>query len=156
MKCVRLRFLMPLACILVTVLFIWSNSMRNAAASTEQSNFFGEFFKSLFDIEREPFRFIYENRRKVAHFAEFALLGGEICLFLALNFPRRFAFYAFGGLCGVTVAVVDECIQLFSPGRAAALADVALDSAGVLTGMLATVGLVFLALYWHNRRRGDS
>jgi len=149
----RLRFVLPLLLFLATVAFIWSNSMMDAETSSAQSDFVGEIIQEIVDVEKNPFDYIFENRRSVAHFVEFALLGASICLFLVLNLPRRLPLYAIGLLAGFQVAVTDECIQIFVPGRAAELTDLALDCGGIAVGMLC-MGLVsFLVLLFQKKTK---
>jgi len=67
--------------------------------------------------------------RKLAHLAEYAILG-----MLLLRAVRRPAVaLALGGL----YAVSDEVHQTFVEGRVGAVLDVAIDTLGVLTGVLA-------------------
>ena len=66
--------------------------------------------------------------RKLAHMAEYAVLGA--LLVRALRAPVT-AFAA-----GALYAVTDEIHQTFVRGRHGALADVAIDSCGVLLGIL--------------------
>ena len=65
--------------------------------------------------------------RKLAHTAEFAVLG----VLLARALAELPAFAA-----GVAYAVSDEVHQRFVPGREGALLDVAIDAVGVLLGVL--------------------
>jgi len=67
--------------------------------------------------------------RKLAHVAEFAILGG-----LLLRAVRRPG-VAFA--LGLLYAVTDEVHQTFVEGRHGAPIDVAIDAAGVLAGVLA-------------------
>lgn len=74
--------------------------------------------------------------RKLAHFCEFALLG---CL-LGLTFRshgagRRTFWYAPASL-SLAAACVDETIQIVSPGRYSSLADVWIDFAGSISGLI--------------------
>ena len=147
----RLRFILPLILIAITVVFIWSNSLKDAEASTSQSDFVGEIMQEIFDVEKSPFDYIFENRRSVAHFLEFALLGVAVALFLTLNMPRRLSVFLLGMAGGFLVAFIDECIQLFVPGRAYELSDLALDCAGVLAGGLGLLLLAYLCHLFVNR-----
>jgi VanZ family protein len=71
--------------------------------------------------------------RKLAHFCEYAVLG----VLLARAIGREPVALA----AGVAYAATDELHQSFVPGRHAAFRDVAIDSAGVLLGVvLARVG----------------
>jgi VanZ family protein len=76
--------------------------------------------------------------RKIAHAAEFAVLG--FLLLRAVGGPQ----VALG--LGIAYAVSDEIHQHFVPGRLGSPIDVLIDSAGVLAGVFA----------WRRvRRRGD-
>ena len=66
--------------------------------------------------------------RKLAHAAEFAVLG--VLLLRALR-DERAAFAA-----GVAYAVTDEVHQHFVPGRLGSPVDVAIDAVGVALGVL--------------------
>jgi VanZ family protein len=65
--------------------------------------------------------------RKLAHATEYAVLG----LLLARAVAELPALWA-----GMAYAVSDEVHQRFVPGRQGALLDVAIDSVGVLAGIL--------------------
>jgi VanZ family protein len=65
--------------------------------------------------------------RKLAHVAEYAVLGA----LLARALPELAAQWA-----GIAYAVSDELHQSFVPGRFGTLLDVAIDSTGVLVGIL--------------------
>lgn len=128
------------AIILLTLQFIWSNSARDAAASTAQSDALGVWMERLLDITREPFRFLYDNRRKLAHFGEFFLLGAELELWLRVNSKHTLVSRIVGGGFCLAVAAIDEGIQLFSRGRVASLFDVGLDFCGALFGLCLCYG----------------
>ncbi len=132
------------AFVLLTVLFIWSNSLKTGTASGAQSGYFKDIFRQMFDITKEPFQFLYNNLRKVAHFAEFALLGAETAALAASCRTRRPWRGAAGLAFCVTVAAIDEGLQLLVPGRAGALLDVGIDTAGALLGTLCVACLVGL------------
>ena len=135
-KSLRLRVVLPFLLILITLAFIWSNSLKDASASSAQSGRVASLFASLFDIERQPFRFLYENLRKVAHFTEFALLGAETALMFLLNGKSTVRFCTLGILFCAFSAATDECIQYFVPGRACTLLDVGIDTAGSATALI--------------------
>jgi VanZ family protein len=74
--------------------------------------------------------------RKAAHFFIFLVLS--ILIMFALSCKqarsnRKNMVYAFG--ISVALAVIDESIQLFVPGRGALISDVILDSAGAFVGI---------------------
>ena len=128
------------------VLFAWIHSCFPASISSKESEgvlqFVYGFFK-LFGLERDSAGLVI---RKVAHFTEFAAIGG-LLLSCAYCFDRRrpHRFYAYVLFAGLLAAVVDETIQLFVEGRAGMIVDVWIDLGGVVFGSLLMLG--FYALY---------
>ena len=80
--------------------------------------------------------------RKGAHFSEYALLGFLLRLLGESHAWRARGWIAWGG--GTLYAAVDELHQLFSDGRSAQATDVLIDSAGVLSGVLAAMLILSL------------
>lgn len=90
------------------------------------------------------YAFVNKLVRKVAHFAEFALLGFCLRLLAAsygIKRPTRLCW-----LAGTLYAVTDEVHQLFVPERACMWQDVLLDSAGVLAGIACAYAM--LVVLW--------
>ncbi len=130
---------------LLTVLFIFSNSLKTGAASNAQSGGFIRLLGDLFCLPEEllslpEFRSLV---RSAAHFSEFALLGAELAGLLLLLRARRMA-YVGGALVSALIAVADECIQIFVPNRTADAIDVLLDTTGALFGGALLLCLFFL------------
>ena len=136
---------LPLALTLLVLLlvFIWGNSLLPAEYSAAISGWIWELlgdFGGGFGIPEDA---VGDGPlRKAAHFMEFASLGALLLWITVLTGKQ--GLLALAG--GVAVACVDETIQIFVPGRGPAVADVLLDSAGVLTGLL------FFLLIRHLRR----
>jgi VanZ family protein len=65
--------------------------------------------------------------RKVAHAAEYAVLGALLLRAIGRELPAA--------AIGIAYAVTDEIHQAFVPGRQGAVADVLIDAAGVLIGV---------------------
>ena len=85
--------------------------------------------------------------RKLAHFSEFAVLGGLILTSVKLTLDRRFniAYYlAFSTLLGGIYAICDEIHQASVPGRAPKVTDVLIDTGGVICGVLFIALLICL------------
>jgi len=140
------RFWTGVCCVLIlgNLCFIWGNSMLPASASSQLSGgvmrWLG-FLVTLFGTFGEKLL------RKLAHLAEFASLGFLITAQLRL-FRKRTVFVPL--LCGLFTACVDECIQLFSPGRAGSLTDVGIDMIGFTAGIiLALLGQIILKKVFH-------
>ena len=106
---------------------IWGHSMMPATKSGSESNFLADWL-----MQYIPWMDDYVIR-KVAHFAEYLILGG--LLFGA--FPRRGgAAVALTAYAGFLAAFFDETIQLFAPGRSGQISDVWLDFAGFALAQL--------------------
>ena len=129
---------------------IFSFSSRTAEESTEDSSFVGEMIGRIFvkDFEELPkeeqeefISGISFAERKLAHFTEYAVLG-VLLMNAGLYYKKKKSDTAV--ICffiGAVYAASDEIHQLFVPGRAGMVTDCAIDSAGVLAGVL-LVGLV--------------
>ena len=135
--------------------FVFFRSSMNADDSTVESesmlDFLINFFKS-FGISVEMSENII---RKLAHFAEFFVIGGLLmsCAYSFDRFkPYRYSFAAL--FVGLFTAVIDEFIQLFFEGRSAEITDVLIDFSGVLTGALFM--LLFYFIYIKIRYKKDK
>ena len=134
---------------LASQVWIFSNSLQDAKASTEQSETVMEIVKPVYEevlpiVHVEPTENnIHHYVRKTAHFTEFALLGVLSFLTVYLFRPKkaRFLFYVLPPVVCVLTAIADESIQSGVSGRSSEWADVLLDSAGAITGIL----IAFLA-----------
>ena len=90
--------------------------------------------------------------RKVAHFAEYALLGAECAGLTVLLARRVFSPYLWADLFAVLmVAVLDEFLQSFV-GRTSLVGDVLLDFSGALVGI--ALVLVVTAVAGRRTREG--
>lgn len=126
--------------VVLTVGLIWCHSCMSREVSGEQSGFIVQILKPLLDpngtISEEDF---HHGVRKVAHFAEFAVLGLLIGgLFSGLRTKSGDAYWSLPILIVLLVAVLDEYIQFFAD-RGSQVTDVILDFAGGLSGLSAAV-----------------
>lgn len=114
-------------------LFIWINSLMPASISSEQSGI-------IVNILYPPFKNIIEVNmftkiiRKLAHFTEYMLLGIIFGLYY-FNINKK-NYYIITIIHGLLVAIIDETIQLFIPGRAGLITDVLIDITGVIVGVI--------------------
>lgn len=76
--------------------------------------------------------------RKMAHFSEYFLLGLTLSLPLYVYRLRGFWLVLAAGLFCAGFAGLDEYHQMFVAGRSPALRDVAIDTAGSITGIYMT------------------
>lgn len=141
----QIFFWAQLAAILLTLLFIFSNSLRDPGESMEQSNVVGGFLETLFSYDKPFGKFVLENVRKIAHFAEYAILGAEIAAFVMFHLQKPYIKAALSLPMAMCVAVFDETLQYFS-GRGPAIADVWIDLGGFAAGMLGCYGIIMLVL----------
>lgn len=131
----RVWWIRPLAVLLVT-LFIWSHSLAPAAESSEESGRFvallAPFLKKI-NAAPELWQTLV---RKAAHMTEFALLGlvwtAALLRRKAMSWPGRMGIAA---AVSMATALIDETIQLFSPGRSGQISDVWVDLLGAVIGI---------------------
>lgn len=121
---------------ILIVTFIFYNSMQNGENSSNASTFVLNFVNSL--IYKLGLRFSLTGHfiRKLAHFIEFFLLG----VFLMLTFEaftnKLFSILGATMFFAIFIPVIDEFIQIYSPGRASSVKDVLLDFFGSFTGII--------------------
>ena len=116
--------------LILNLAFIWGNSLMPA----ERSQAFSDWMMSVLGsvpMEQAP-EAGSGVLRKIAHFAEFTTLGFLLAWLFALL--RRSIWIALP--FGMAAACLDEAIQMFVPGRGPGILDVAIDTCGVLTGIL--------------------
>ncbi|HEY8445296.1 MAG TPA: VanZ family protein, partial [Bacilli bacterium] len=87
--------------------------------------------------------------RKLAHIFEFFVLS-ILLLYLLLEFTT-FDKYKIGYtfLIALLVAIIDEVIQSYVPGRGSSVIDVLIDSIGISIG----IGLVIVIIYIKHRNQ---
>ena len=125
-------------------LMIFARSMQTAQASTEESTVVLELLQRVFAVD------LTENQvRKMAHFAEFAVLGALAQLAFGGFIKTRKAGVAFSVVAGLVIALCDETVQLFVEGRSGEVKDVWLDLLGAITGALV---LFAIRVLWGRKR----
>jgi len=130
----------------------------NADQSIEESSKVAEIIeKAIYAVSKDNppekityfFKTTFNNiLRDCAHFLEFLILGVLAILYsdkFKITFFRRFCFTLI--FC-ILVALIDEIIQIFSPGRAFELSDLILDGSGSTIG-----GMLILLLSKIGERR---
>ena len=126
------RMTICLFLLVATLLFIWGNSLLPASASSALSRWVGTLLGMDFQGSGEAGQGVL---RKLAHFSEFAFLGGVLFWLYAMMLRKQRSVVAAGFGCGVLTACVDEWLQSFSSGRNPSLIDVSIDSAGAAVGL---------------------
>lgn len=138
---------------------IFSFSARNADESTKDSRKAGELICSIFvpgfsDMTEES---QYEMAgeidypvRKLAHAAEYAVLGMLLAGAVYGTGRKRYYNLIVPYIAGTLYAVTDELHQYFVPGRSCRLADIFMDSIGVLSGTV----ISFVIIKIHHKLHG--
>lgn len=121
---------------LLYLLFIYSNSMRPAVESSNQSQGLLRMIEKAFPFIVHTLGLTEHILRKMAHFGEYMILG-----MLLAQTVRAYGVFPVRQLwlvppAGFLMASVDEGIQLFTEGRSGQISDVLLDLCGVVAGLL--------------------
>lgn len=135
------------ALLICNLIFIWGNSLLPGEISGAISDWVKGILEILFPSTGEDTSggFLL---RKLAHFTEFACLGGLLFWrFGMLGKPKALAF-----CIGAAAACIDESIQIFVPDRGPGIRDVCIDCSGVLTGMI----LLYLGHICFQRKRNKK
>ena len=133
---------------LLTVAFIWGNSLKSVSESSAQSSVIADKVQSVVDPQQkvEPDTF-YNLIRKLAHVIEFFALGLFVCGFtVCLGHELKKRLISMPMLIVLLIAVVDEWIQSYTE-RGSLVTDVVIDFAGALAGLVTAA-----ALYWIVRK----
>ena len=135
--------------------FIFSNSMAVAQVSSASSGRVRTLLQGALRRLGHPAlaqRLTQHVVRKMAHFCEYMLEGFLLMLCMRVYSRHPLRHITVPMLGGVLMALTDETIQLYSPGRSSQVTDVWLDSVGVLAGILAALVLMALCrLLFHHR-----
>ena len=140
--------------------FIFSNSLDSGTESSQKSGSVHKVVNEVAQSLGATEEISEATIRTSAHFSEFALLGILVCADILLLVPRdmrskpsRRDLLLLTALpfC-ILMAILDEILQKFSPGRAMQFIDVAVDSAGALCGVL-LFSAVFFTVRAARRKR---
>ena len=110
---------------------IFYNSSQDAIESTERSSPLTDWINVILAGLPIPFSVTENFIRKLAHFAEYSLLGALLSVTYYVHL-RKIKTALIGTLItGAVVATIDEIIQLFPAGRSCQVSDILLDCCGV-------------------------
>ena len=135
--------------ILLQISFIFSNSLKDAVNSDNQSDVFVRFaVEKLLGLDYESQNDDFLGTvsfviRKIAHFCDYGLLGILVFLFIYIYIYSSsvpIAFFITVQFCFV-IGIVDEFLQRFSDGRSASFRDTLIDASGAFT---ACVGMMLI------------
>lgn len=137
---------------MATIVFIFSNSLKDAEQSSEQSSNVLKMVQRIAMViapnsqlanATGPFYdWLHSSLRSIAHFLEFFLLG-TLCACACYTYTFSKAWQTCPVGIVATVAVIDESLQLTATARAFEWTDILLDLSGGIVG----VGLVILCVW---------
>jgi VanZ family protein len=136
---------------LVWVLFIFSFSLQNAQNSSMESQRLAQVLYDLFKNVFTSSPFTLNNFeilvRKTAHVINFTIL---MMIVIRLTFENIKEWKIGSWLMCLSVAMMDETIQLFVPGRSGQLSDIALDMSG------ASLILILFILFYERKNHAKT
>ena len=118
--------------------FIFYNSSLPAPVSDETSYYFVNLVAGINAFLDKPVPPEEMNHyiRKTAHFTEYFVQALLLCNAIQADRTDRKNSHGYILLLSLMTAVLDEYIQLFSPGRSGQVTDIMLDFSGAFTGWL--------------------
>ena len=118
--------------------FIFYNSSLPAPVSDENSYYFVNLISwiNAFLDKPVPLEEMNHYIRKTAHFTEYFVQALLLCNAFQTDRADRQNSHSCILLLSLLTAVLDEYIQLFSPGRSGQVTDIMLDFSGAFTGWL--------------------
>lgn len=138
------------------ILWIFSNSLMNGNVSSDTSGSITRqilAFLAFFGIN-PTYDMFHHFIRKLAHFLEYTLLGllTTFSIFRKSLFSSEKMTWVF--ICVLT-PLLDECLQLFVPGRSGAFTDSLLDLCGCIFGTLFLLMIQKLFSCYFQKKTGD-
>lgn len=123
----------------LVICFIFSNSMRSQVVSDEQSKTVAAVVDPTINPQGgvDDYEWLNVLVRKLAHMAEFALLGA-VLYGLILSIYKIWGKWFVGMMLftSLAVAVIDESIQYLVPGRTPLVSDILIDFTGAIFGII--------------------
>ena len=151
--------IMSVTAVTCCVMFIFYNSSRSADVSGNISGAVTSAVNQTLKSSSVDFAFSDAVIRKFAHVVEFAALGFFFTVCLRAFTRRLMAFSAWPLLFSLFIAVCDEFLQYFVPGRSAQVSDIIIDFTGVCAGTAAAmlviciVGFIMWLVYGRKHKK---
>ncbi len=125
--------------ILLTLIFIWGNSLKTVTESGEQSGEVYSAFTPLLNFIFGEGTITHSMFRKLAHVFEYFVLGVQAFTLILVIKGLKWITLLLGLPFGIFVGVIDECLQLISK-RGASVTDVFIDLIGfILSGLIMAI-----------------
>lgn len=133
----RKRLVLCLCLLSLMLTVIWGNSLLNGELSSAVSGFIGWLLNGIApNANAGAGEAGHGLLRKAAHITEFCLLGLLLGWLVRMLLKKNWQWLALPLAGGVFVAVTDEMIQYFVPGRACRILDVGIDTLGCALGIV--------------------
>jgi len=142
--------------IIATYVFIFGNSLQPVSESQAESLSVLERVKPVFEAVVGQGNVTDHLVRKIAHFTEFFLLGLEWLVFVSLSKKINGQHIANCLFIGLASAVIDESLQMLSPGRGPQVSDVLLDFSGFCFGILVISTILLLRRKHIKRKKAEE
>lgn len=126
-----------------SIAYIFRNSLQTGAESSLRSQAITQTVNEVLGkVHVDP---VPEHTiRKLAHFLEFALEGFLLMLCLRVYTARFVRHMSWPLLIGMSTALMDETIQLFTPNRSSQVTDVWIDMVGVVAGLFVALMILLI------------
>ena len=114
---------------LLTILFIWSNSLKPSSQSMQTSAEVYGGFTNVLNAVFGKGAISHGLFRKFAHIVEFFVLGVQIMILFSLIYGYKIKNLIWIFVSGIIIAIIDESLQNISK-RTASIIDVLIDVLG--------------------------
>ena len=155
------RVVTTLACALM-LLFIFSNSLKTAEASSAQSSVVVDTIQDVASViapqspiataTGEAYDKLHADVRTLAHFSEFMLLGA-LFFWCWYSYTDKKIWLLAPAAGAIFTPMIDELLQMLSSGRAAEWFDVAVDVSGGLCGGIFALCTLTLGIHIYRKRK---
>lgn len=132
--------------VLSWIYLIFSFSLDNSSISKGKSDSLAEILCSLLNIQDKSL--IYNNIRSLGHVLEYFILGILVFFLYKVIIQKKYI-WIYILFTGLGVILLDETIQIFTPGRSFQLIDIVLDSTGYGSGIV--LGLIYIKIFYIRR-----
>ena len=139
----RVLLFVLLSLLVITLSFIFYNSLLPPEKSAEESDAVGELVESVLPSGTPVTDFLVANIRPTAHFLEFFALGAVTALLLVFFSYRPLVLSLLSVCIGALTGLIDESLQSFS-SRAPEVVDVWVDTLGYFCATVAVVSVYFI------------
>ncbi len=156
----RRKIFLILSLIWMAVIFVFSNKTGTESAKTSHKvdielgkKLISGFKKKSAKKKKEFVKKIDTMVRKLAHIAEYAILGFLLMGTFYDERQNHRKTFLISWISAIIYAASDEFHQLFVPDRSGRISDVVIDSIGAGFGILGFILILFIISRYSNRRK---